>query len=282
MAYAKNVSIFEFDDYFELLQALIEARKSQGLPFSFRWFSQKAGFTSPNYLHLVLSKKRHLSSQAAIKVTEIFRLNSKEAEYFRLLVEFNKAKMPSARSEIGQQMLKLRAKSKTEYLDKSQMNYYLSWRNIAVRECLLLNQQGLKAEDISSLVFPHPTLKETIQTLEVLASLGLVIKNDQETWFAHPGNISSGDRVASSALVTYHLQMMDLAKESIDRFSAKDRDISNVSVPLSKESFEKIRKMIQDVRAEALRLSSEESQSDLVAQINFQLFPLASKKDVST
>ena len=281
MPYANNISIFEFDDYFELLKALIEVRKSQGLPFSFRWFSQKAGFTSPNYLHLVLSKKRHLSADAALKVTEIFRLNPRESEYFKLLVDFNKAKTPTARSEIGQQMLQLRSKSRTQYLEKSQMSYYLSWRNIAIRECLLLNSQGLKIEDIGPLVFPHPTSKEVQQTLEVLAALNLVKKNADNLWIAEGGNISSGDRVASSALVTYHLQMMDLAKESIDRFLPQERDISNVSVPLSKNNFEKIRKMIQEVRAEALRLSAEDNQSDMVAQINFQLFPLASKKDVT-
>jgi uncharacterized protein (TIGR02147 family) len=282
MAYANHISVFEFDDYVELLKALIEARKSEGLPFSFRWFSQKAGFTSPNYLHLVLAKKRHLSSEAANAASEIFRLGTKESEYFKLLVEFNKAKTPTSRSEVGQKMIQLRAKSKTQYLNKSQMSYYLSWQNIAIRECLLLNRDGLTAQDISKHVFPHPSQKEIQQTLETLLALELVEQTADGHWRARGGNISSGDRVDSSALVGYHLQMMDLAKESLDRFSSKERDISNVSVPLSKDNFEKIRGMIQDVRAEALRLSAENVQSDLVAQINFQLFPLASKKDINS
>lgn len=249
------------------------------MPFSFRWFSQKAGFTSPNYLHLVLSKKRHLSEEGADKTADIFKLQGKEREYFKLLVEFNKAKTPSSRSQIGQSLLNLRAKSQTQYLAQNQMSYYLSWRNIAIRECLLLNHQGLLPEEIPALVFPTPSNKEVQETLRTLESLNLAAPNKDGYWFAQGQNISSGDRVASSSRVTYHLQMMDLAKESMDRFPAAHRDVSNVSVPLSKENFEKIRRMIQEVRAEALRLSAEDSQTHIVVQLNFQLFPLAKKKD---
>jgi uncharacterized protein (TIGR02147 family) len=147
----------------------------------------------------------------------------------------------------------------------------------------LLNHTGLHIEDIGALVFPHPTSKEIQQTLQDLEELNLAKRNKDGTWSAVGGNVSSGDRVASSALVTYHMQMMDLAKESIDRFASNERDITNVSVPLSKQNFEKIRKMVQEVRAEALRLSAEDAtSSEFVAQMNFQLFPLATKKDVST
>lgn len=281
MTYTNTLSIYEYDDYLKLLQDLIEIRKTQGLPFSYRWFSQKAGFSSPNYLHLVLTRKRHLSTDAITKVAQVFRLGSKESEYFRLLVQFNKSKAPTTRSEIGEKILSLRSKSKIQYLAQSQMNYYLSWQNIAIRECLLLNREGLLAEDISKLVFPRPTHKEVLQTLEKLADLKLASKNEGGFWQAVQGSISSGDRIESSALVGYHLQMMDLAKESLDRFSSADRDISNVSVPLSKDNFEKIRTMIQDLRKEVLRISEEDQNPELVTHLNLQLFPLAYKKEKS-
>lgn len=281
MAYTTTLSIYEYDDYLKLLKDLIEVRKNQGLPFSFRWFSKKAGFSSPNYLHLVLSKKRHLSTDAIEKVAQVFRLGAKEAEYFRLLVQFNKAKAISVRSEIGKKILSLRSKSKIQYLEKSQMSYYLSWKNIAIRECLLLNREGLGLEEICNLVLPHPTLKEVIVTLEKLVELNLAFKNEKNLWQALEGNISSGDRVASSVLVTYHLQMIDLAKQSLDYFSSEKRDISNVSVPLSKGSFEKVRSMIQNLRKEILHLSAEDQNSEMIAQLNFQLFPLAYKKDAT-
>ena len=277
MMYTNHISIYEYDDYLEVLRDLIEVRKSQGLPFSFRWFSQKAGFSSPNYLHLVLSKKRHLSSEAIEKVIQIFHMNAKEAEYFRLLVNFKKSKTNSEKSEIGEKILTLRSKSKTQYLNQSQMSYYLSWRNIAIRECLLLNYSGLLPEQICQLVHPHPHLKEVLESLENLQTLHLVSKKDSGLWAANPGSISTGDKVDSSSLIKYHLEMIDLAKESLDRFSAAQRDVTNVSVPVSKENFEKIRSMVQILRKEILRISEEDSNPELVAQINFQLFPIATK-----
>lgn len=281
MTYTNHVSIFEYDDYQEALKDLIEVRKNIGLPFSYRWFSMKAGFTSPNYLHLILDRKRHLSIEAIEKVLTIFGLKGKEAEYFRLLVHFNKAKTPTERAEIGKQMLKIRSQANLKYLKTAQMDYYLSWKNIAVRECLLLNKDGLTASELCDLILPKQTLDEIQECLNNLADLDLIEIKSEGRWQAREVSISSGDRVDSSALVAYHLQMIELAKESLDRFSGEDRDISNVSVPVSKENFEKIRKMIQGLRVEALSLSRNDSNPDRVAHLNLQLFPLALKKKES-
>lgn len=241
----------------------------------------KAGFTSPNYLHLILDKKRHLSESSIEKVLQVFGISGKDADYFRLLVQFNKAKLPSVRSEIGKKILKLRSQANLQYLKSAQMDYYLSWKNIAVRECLLLNSQGLTAQELSELILPKPSLREVSECLNNLANLGLIEINEAGTWRALDVNISSGDRIDSSALVTYHLQMIDLAKESLDRFSADLRDISNVSIPVSKENFEKVRRMIQALRAEALALSQQDTSPEMVAHLNLQLFPLALKKKES-
>ncbi len=116
-----------------------------------------------------------------------------------------------------------------------------------------------------------------------LSSFGLAVKNEGGLMNAEiSDNISSGDRaLASSALVTYHLQMMELAKESLDRFTADQRDISNACVPLSKENFEKIRGMIQAVRARLYACQRTTRKHKWSHKLIFNFFLSQLKKEVS-
>src|SRR5437868_4468655 len=106
MSVAK-LNVYQFDDYRHLLVALIQKRKREKKPFSYRWFAQRAGLSAPNFLNLVVRGKRHLSVASLEKVIEIFQLNREEGEFFRHLVQFNKAKTLSEREHFALQLIKL-------------------------------------------------------------------------------------------------------------------------------------------------------------------------------
>jgi len=86
-----NISIFEYDDYRAYLRDLYEHLKKTGTHFSYRSFSSKAGFRSPNILKLVIDGKRNLSPQSVQKFARALNLKKDEAEFFRILVNLNQA-----------------------------------------------------------------------------------------------------------------------------------------------------------------------------------------------
>jgi uncharacterized protein (TIGR02147 family) len=230
---------------------------------------------------LILTGKRQLSSDGTEKVIRVFNMNGSQAEYFRNLVAFKKSKANSDKSLIGEKLLQIRVNARTQYLNSSQMSYYLSWQNIAIRECLLLHPEGLTVEKLCISIRPKLRLPDAEASLQELRRLGLAYPNESGAWFGVSGNISSGDKVESSALIKYHLEMMELAKQSLDRFNSSERDVSNVSVSLSLENIEIVRKKIQNLRQEILKLSSEDLSPDKVLQVNFQIFPIAVKGEPS-
>ncbi len=56
-----------------------------------------------------------------------------------------------------------------------------------------------------------------------------------------------------------------------------DRDISNCTVTVSKETYEVIKKKVQELRSQILSLGSAEKSPDRVLQVNIQMFPLTKK-----
>ena len=68
---------------------------------------------------------------------------------------------------------------------------------------------------------------------------------------------------------------MQLAKEAQARFPAAQREISCLTMTMSRKCFEVIKQKIVDFKEEILADVLEDKDSDQVYQLNFQLFPLA-------
>ena len=84
-------SLFEYENYRSFLKDYFTFSKQQLPQFSYRYFAQKAGFRSPNFLKLVMDGKRNLSSQSIEQFSKAFKLSSIESEFFSYLVHFNQS-----------------------------------------------------------------------------------------------------------------------------------------------------------------------------------------------
>jgi uncharacterized protein (TIGR02147 family) len=86
--------------------------------------------------------------------------------------------------------------------------------------------------------------------------------------------------VPGVGIIRFHQKMIDLAKESIDTVPYQDREIGAVTVAVSSEGMEVIKKTIQSFRKYLMFLASDYAiDSDTVLQLNFQMFPIAMTGD---
>ena len=84
------------------------------------------------------------------------------------------------------------------------------------------------------------------------------------------------------AINNFQLATLDLAKESIDRFTKEERDISTLTLSFSKEIYETIHERLKGFRREILELvKNDPGRVDKVYQVNFQIFPLSRRHEDS-
>ena len=112
--------IFEFMDYREFLQSSFEEKKRRHEFYSYRLFSQKAGFKSPNYLKLVINGERNLTKESVFKVAKAFDLNKKETDYFENLVFLNQSKTLDDKNLYLTRLMRYRVKNDTRILEESE------------------------------------------------------------------------------------------------------------------------------------------------------------------
>ena len=268
-------TIFEYMDYRDFLRQLFEQRKAEHSFYSYRLFSQKAGFKSPNFLKLVVDGKRNLTKASVYRVAKAFGLNKSESDYLENLVFLNQSKTLDEKNLYLSRIMRYRVKCNPRLLEASEYDYYSQWFNPVVIELVTAVDFRDDYRRLGSTVVPVITAAEAERSVALLLRLGMIVRNDDGTYRRAAASVTTGPQVRSVAVANYHKAMMRLASESIERFSAAERDISSVTVAVSEETRQLIQEKLQRLRKELLELAESDRQPQRVLQLNLQMFPLS-------
>lgn len=271
-------NFFEYDDYRALLAKLIVDRKGRGLPCSYRWMAQQAGYTSPNFFKLVIDQDRELTAEGADKVVYMFKLSVAEGDYFRALVQFQRAKDLTDKLHYAEKLVALKPRLETALLAKDQFEYHRKWAYVVLREVLTLREGFRSADDVFQKMTLGLSRAQIHEGIAHLHKLGLIETDGEGFLRVRHHTLRSGDRVINSALFGFHLEILDLAKQALGRFKAHEREFHAVTVRLTPEAYEIARRKIQKLKDEILELSEAADAAENVLQLNLQLFPVAQLK----
>ena len=273
--YSTNIEILKYDNYRSYLKDAVEELRTQKI-FSYRKFSKAAGFTSPNFLLLLIQGERNLSQNSADKLGAAFGLKNIKLQFFKDLVLFNQSSNPAERFEKMQNLLKVKAKINVHFIEDDTAEYLSQWIHSAVRELLIISP-NLTLEEISQRLSPSVKLIEVHKSIKLLEKLNLIQKSELG-YQVTSTSLSTGNEFISASAFAYHDQMIQLGKESLQRFPRHQRNIAGTTLSLSWKNFQIIQSKIQDLRSEILSLSEIDEHKEEVFQFNFQLFPLTLKK----
>ena len=267
--------IYEYMDYRQYLHDFFEEKKRALRFYSYRLFSQKAGFRSPNFLQLVIKGKRNLSKESVYKFTKALGLNRKEADYFENLIFFNQSKTLEEKRVYLEKIMKYRAQCDPRKIEEAEYAYYSHWYNPVVRELV----EALDFKDdfnrLCAAVVPSITGAEAAKSVDLLLKLQFIERKDDGTYAKTAPSLSTGPQVRSVAIANYHRSMLQLASDSLERFDPSDRDITSLTLSLSEETRKAMIERLQQFRRELLDMAEQDEKTGRVIQINFQIFPLS-------
>ena len=269
--------VFDYLDYRLFLSDMYAYRKQKDGFFSYRYFSGKAGFASPNFLKLVIEGQRNLTNTSIAKVAKGFGLKKEERRFFENLVFMNQAKGHEEKTYYLKRMMSIKGYLKIRRLEKQSYDYFSHWFNPVIREVVMFGEQDFSAETISTLLIPEVSVTEVKKALGLLQELGLIKRTVQGRWEQADPVISTGPEVKSLAVADYHRQAIKLGAGAIERFPAQERDVSALTLRVNGSSIQKIKQRIARFRRELLAFALEEESPDQVFQVNFQAFPLTKR-----
>jgi uncharacterized protein (TIGR02147 family) len=267
--------IFEYMDYREFLNHTFEEKKQKHDFYSYRLFSQKAGFKSPNFLKLVINGDRNLTKESVFKVAKAFSLNKKEADYFENLVFLNQSKTLEEKNRYLTKLMKHRERNNPRTLEISEFSYYSNWYNPIIHELITAKDFADDYKKLGSMVVPPINAVEAEKSAALLQELNLIKKNSNGVFIKTSTTLTTGPQVRSVAVANYHKAMIQLASESIERFPSEQRDITSVTLSVSDATCQIIKEKLRTLRKELLDIAESEKSPAKVIQLNLQMFPLS-------
>ena len=161
----KKPLVFEYLDYRSFLKDMYAYRKRRDRVFSYRYFSGKAGFASPNFLKLVIDGQRNLSHTSMLKSAKGFGLKGNEREFFENLVFMNQAGEHEERNYYYQKMMSAKDFKKIHKIAKDSYAYFSKWYYPVIREIIRFQIDKLTAQKIASLLKPKISVAEAREAM---------------------------------------------------------------------------------------------------------------------
>ncbi len=262
-------------NYRDFLRDYYEEKKAEHAFYSFRLFSQKAGFKSPNFLKLVIEAKRNLTKESVFKFCKALHLNKRECEYFENLVFFNQSKTLEEKNSYLTRIMRFRGKTDPRKIEQSEYAYYSQWYHPIIRELACAIDFADDFKRLGTMVMPSITATEAQKSVALLEELGFIRRLANGRYEKTAVSLSTGAVVRSIAVANYHKAMIALGAESIERFRAAQRDIESVTLSVSDETYRAMMTRAHDFLMELLAMAQNDKKTERVAQVNIQVFPLS-------
>lgn len=266
-------TIFEYLDYRQYLRDYLEERRDRGI--SVRALSKKAGFKSPNYFQLLMDQKRNLTPASLAKLMDIFKFKGAEREFFENLVFMNQAKTTEQKDYYFEKLNASKKYIALKHLEHDQYEYFSKWYYAAIRELVMLPGFVSDPEWIAARLIPNIPIRAAREAMDLLFRLGLIKKIRGGGVEQVDRHIGTPHEIAAMAAWKFHREMMERSSASLDLCKPGDRELSALTVGVSRKQYEKMRRKIREFRKKLHADIEGEEVADSVYQLNIQFFPLS-------
>lgn len=271
-----SMDVYSYTNYRKLLEDYYLQEKSKAPDkVSFRFFSKRAGFSSPNFLHLVIKGKRNLGHESIHRFARVMALNKRELLFFESLVLFNQCTDAQEKNRAFEKIISFREYRSAKKLLLEQYDYFSKWYYPVIREMVNLENFCEDTSWIAKKIQPQISRSEAAEALAKLQDLKLLTRDSKGRLQQNDGNLATEQEVASTALAKFHEVMIRHGLESLKK-PAKEREISALTMSLTEDQFFQVKQKIQDFHRDIQQIiaGNGKGSSNKICQLNFQLFNL--------
>lgn len=245
-----------------------------------RMLLRNSGIRNSGLLANILSGNRKLTRASGSKLGDGMGLAPREKEYFLGLAELSQSDVAVAKEKTARDLLNMRqGEAPVDYFD-NHVNSILwnllhlirfdadpgsasdpqKWRDLAGKIWFRVNSSTLRA------------------ALRNLIKIGMVTRDANGFWiptgesFIKPPSPKHNHDF--DTLRHFQRKRISLGQEAIRQIASRDREISMLTLSLSKEGFEQVRVIARDVLERVKGISLLDRKEKDVFQVTFQVFPL--------
>lgn len=266
-----------YNDYREYLREYYAEQKTRFPHFSYRYFCNKSGITSPALFKEVVEGRRNLTERTTESFIKGLGLSEVDANYFRTLVHYNQTDNEQEKTLILERLRGLRRKVKQQLIPKNLYRYYSNWYYPAIRELACIIDWKDDFTFLADLLEPPISEQQAREALSYLSENGFIHKTIDGRYEQSDPAITTGSEVISDAIRKFNETLAHKGAESVENFPPTERDVRAIVAGISRKSYLLIKEEIRDFFSRTIRIVDDDKDADRVYSLNVQLFPLSKK-----
>lgn len=273
-----SLDIFTFVDYRAFLREFYVSRKATDRRFSHRFIMEKVGASSPSWFNDLVKGRINLTGTYLYRLTKLLGLSPAEETYFESLVFYDQAGSLEEKNHYLEKILSAKG-LKMDVLTKEKFEFYGSWFHAVIRELLTFADFKGDYAALARKLNPPIRKEQAMRSVELLLALDLIRKEVGGSFKPTSANIIKDPRFKAMHLANFLRTFMELGMQSLDRFEKESRDVSTVTMSLSREGFEAVREEIKTSRQRIVGIAEREKKPTAVYQMNVQFFPTTQESE---
>lgn len=268
-------SVIEYEDYRSFMNDYYQWKKRTSA-FSWRDFTKKGGFTSPNYMKLVCEGKSGLSKNGIERAADAMDLVGAEREYFRQLVKFGQAKSDADKKAAYTEMKEIASAHKVRVLEGESVSFYESWKYPVLRE-LAPMMPGAKPLEVAKACGGAFSAEEVRNALAFLTRAKFLKKTADDVYEQVDRSLQMSVAAMPVLVREMHKEMADFAKEAIEKYPIDERNFTGITMGIDDEDYAEILKELENCRKRIISIATAKKGGNRVYRLNMQMFPLTEK-----
>jgi uncharacterized protein (TIGR02147 family) len=266
-------NIYEYADFRKYLEEYQLRRQAADKGFSRIGICRLLGLPNTRSYFTSVLKGKPVSRTFVDRFIQVLELDKEEAQYFRVLVQFNQAESEGERELLFDQLIALNRTPK-KFIDEKSYAYYKDWVHSAVRAMLDVVDVKDNPDVLARRLVPAVSVKKARESLALLADLGLIARNESGCWKATDRSITAGAYVRHELVKQYQLQSFELGKRAVYASSGRPQNMSTLTLSMSARMRDKLFLKLQKFKAEVRSMVHKDGDPAVcLYQLNVQLFP---------
>jgi uncharacterized protein (TIGR02147 family) len=275
-----KINIYKYTNYREFIKDWTKEEKKVNPKFSYRYFNKLVGINSSSFLPLLINGSRNIGNEGIDAIIKGFALSERQAEYFKLLVDFEQLETPEEKDIAFRKLATYQ--NKTKQMLTAQYNVFSHWHYVAILELLKLDNKEVKDIDYILRRINPPVGKVVVKkAITDLLKLELIKEDKKGNLIPAHKMLGTPDEFKSVAVCQLHSEMSTLASMAVVREPAPEREFSALCIAVNHKNYLLAKKRIQEFRKElhAILEQGNDQEKNTVCQINLQLFKLSRNEE---
>jgi len=266
--------IYSYFDYCLYLQDAQRHIKAGRRAFTLEFIAAQLGFKSKGHIALLFQGKKRIAEQLIPRIAELFGLAGDEADFLVALIRFGQARTHREKKGALDRMVALQVQAK-RVLNTEQYVLCEQWYYPVIRELVRVVPIVEDWGRLASCVRPRISAKQAEQAVEKLIAARLIYHNEQGLLFPTDEVVTFGSQWRSVAVREFQMQALELAKQALEQVPPQEREISHLTLSVSRERFELIRSRMREFREELIELVRSGGEPEEVMQLELAFYPVS-------